>query len=361
MLVILLSLVLACVTADDASATRTPWSYIRGPDDFTPAPIPYPNVHGAASEFSAAVIPDPVKGDWTPCGPDDDFCKSGDDLGIQTYSRLYNCWVDLDFSYFLTVVTIPEDFVVTKFVIAFTVMDDGAQIYIQNSENPTPTLVPGSLVTLGGSLDFDFGASSQWLVNGINYIIIVQVDDCAVGNNIVATVELNGETVVVDTCPEGEECDDGNLCTHDDTCTGGVCIGSPNVCTPKDQCHYAGKCDATTGNCTEPAKADHTLCEDGNACTQNDTCKAGTCTSGSYVCCHGAKGCGLCVKDCKIYYEQVLNFYQLPGGTDCDITAAGAGTKFCANNQECCVPKYQTTCFYSNNVCSIPVPILPPQ
>jgi len=357
--VILLSLVLACAVADD-SATRTPWRYIRGPSSFTPAPTPYPSIHGDASEFSVAVIPDPINGPWIPCGDDDEYCLSGDDIGIETYSRLYNCWVQLDFSYFLTVVTVPEDFKITDFTIAFTIMDDGAQIYIQNSEYPTPTLVPGSLVTLGGSLSFNF-ESTDYVVNGINYIIIVQVDDCATQNNIVATVELNGETMVVDTCPDGEGCDDGNLCTHDDTCSGGVCVGTPNVCTPKDQCHFAGTCDPTTGDCTEPAKADHTLCEDGNACTQNDTCVAGSCKSGSYVCCHGAKGCGLCVKDCKLYYQQVLSFYQLPGGTDCDIMAAGAGTKFCANNQECCVPKYQTTCFYSNNVCSIPVPMLPQQ
>jgi len=358
--VILLSLVLALVVADD-SATRTPWSYIRGPSSFTTAPTPYPTTHGAASEFSAAVIPDPIYGPWTPCGPDDDFCVSGDDIGIETASRLSNCWVQLDFSYFLTDVYVPEDFVISDFTIAFTIMDDGAQIYIQNTDYPTPTLVPGSLVTLGGSLSFNF-ASTDYIVPGEdNYIIIVQVDDCAVENNIVATVVLNGNTIVVDTCPEGEECDDEDLCTHDDTCTGGVCIGTPNVCTPQDPCHFAGSCDTDTGECSTPAKADRSPCEDGNACTLNDTCIAGTCTSGAYVCCHGAKGCGLCVKDCKIYYEQVLSFYQLPGGTDCDITAAGAGTKFCANNQECCVPKYQTTCFYSNSVCSIPVPILPPQ
>jgi len=365
--VILISLLLACAVADD-SATRTPWSYIRGPPGFTVAPYPYPATHGGASEFSAAVIPDPTTIDdpdteWLPCNADDDFCVSGDNIGIETESRLNDCWVHLDFSYFLTVVEIPQDFEITQFSIEFTIMDDGAQIYIQNDDYDTPTLVPGSLVTLGGTEDFDFDTTTM-VTSGTNYIIIVQVDDCAVLNNIIATVALNGEEIVVvppPTCPEGEGCDDGNACTHDDTCTGGTCIGTPNVCTPMDPCHYAGICDETTGECSTPAKADHTLCEDGNACTQNDTCKAGVCTSGSYVCCHGAKGCGLCVKDCKIYYEQVLDFYELPDGTDCDIMAAGAGTKFCANNQECCVPKYQTTCFYSNNVCTIPVPIIPPQ
>jgi len=358
-LAFLLSLVLVCVIADD-TATRTPWSYIRGPSTFTPDPNPATQ-HGAASEFELAVLPDPINGPWTPCGPEDSFCISGDDIGIETTSRLPNCWVDLDFSYFLTVVTVPSDFEITEFTIDFTIMDDGAQIYIQNSQYPTLTLVPGSLVTLGGSLNFNF-ASTDYVVNGINYIVIVQVDDCATQNNIIATVELNGETIVVNTCPEGEGCDDGNSCTQDDTCTtGGICVGTPNVCTPQDQCHFAGTCDPTTGECSTPEKPDNTPCEAGNACTQNDTCKAGTCVSGSYVCCHGAKGCGLCVKDCKIYYETVLNFYQLPNGTECSVIAAGAGTKFCTNNEECCVPQYQTTCFYSNNVCSIPVSILPSQ
>jgi len=362
--VILLSLVLAFVVADDSGATRSPWSYIRGPSGFTLAPTPYPNTHGDASEFSVAVIPDATNPDiWTPCGEDDYFCTSGDNIGIETYSRLSNCWVQLDFSYFLTIVYVPEDFVITTFTIDFEIMDDGAQIYIQNSDYPEPTVVPGSLVTLGGSLSFAF-ADEDYLVAGEdNYIIIVQVDDCATQNNIIATVALNGQTVVVDTCPEGEPCDDGIACTDDDTCTGGVCIGEPVVCTAEDQCYFAGTCDEDTGVCSTPTKPDRSPCEDGNACTVNDTCKAGVCTSGAYMCCHGAKGCGFCVKDCKVYYEQVLDAFQLPSGTDCDIMAAGAGKTFCSNSQECCVPKYQTTCYYSssNNVCSIPVPILPPQ
>jgi len=205
-------------------------------------------------------------------------------------------------------------------------------------------------------------SGADYVQNGINYIIIVQVDDCAVENNIIATVELNGETIVVNTC--SDPCDDGNPCTHDDTCTDGVCVGTPNVCTPSDACHFAGICDPTTGDCSNPAKPDDTPCEDGNACTQNDTCIDGVVTPGSYVCCHGAKGCGLCVKDCKLYYEQVLSFYDLPSSTECNVLTAGAGTKFCSNNeQECCVPIYQTTCFYSssNNVCTIPVSTLSPQ
>ncbi|MBZ5640110.1 MAG: hypothetical protein LAO51_15285 [Acidobacteriia bacterium] len=83
---------------------------------------------------------------------------------------------------------------------------------------------------------------------------------------------------------EGAACNDGDLCTQTDTCQAGACIGSnPVVCTPLDQCHDAGVCDTGTGACSIPAKQDGTACEDGNACTAGDTCQTGVCVSGAPV------------------------------------------------------------------------------
>ena len=45
---------------------------------------------------------------------------------------------------------------------------------------------------------------------------------------------------------EGGACNDGNACSQVDTCRAGVCIGSnPVLCTALDQCHIAG--NATRG------------------------------------------------------------------------------------------------------------------
>ena len=52
------------------------------------------------------------------------------------------------------------------------------------------------------------------------------------------------------------------------------------TCTASDQCHDAGVCDPATGICSNPVKADGATCSDGDACTVNDTCEAGSCNGG---------------------------------------------------------------------------------
>ena len=93
-------------------------------------------------------------------------------------------------------------------------------------------------------------------------------------------------------------CDDGDACTQTDTCQAGVCTGSnPVVCGASDQCHDAGVCDPATGACSNPVKADGTACNDGNACTQSDSCQAGVCTGSNPVVCGASDQChdaGVC-------------------------------------------------------------------
>ncbi|MFO0661250.1 MAG: hypothetical protein U0165_15670 [Polyangiaceae bacterium] len=92
--------------------------------------------------------------------------------------------------------------------------------------------------------------------------------------------------------PNGQSCSDGNACTQTDTCQAGACTGAnPVTCSPQDQCHNAGTCDTSTGNCSNPAKADGTACNDGNLCTQSDTCQAGACTGASPVVCTALDQC----------------------------------------------------------------------
>jgi hypothetical protein len=49
------------------------------------------------------------------------------------------------------------------------------------------------------------------------------------------------------------------------------------VCTASDPCRVAGTCDPATGGCSNPAKADGTTCNDGNASTLTDICSSGSC------------------------------------------------------------------------------------
>ena len=91
---------------------------------------------------------------------------------------------------------------------------------------------------------------------------------------------------------DGSSCDDGNSCTQTDTCQAGACVGSsPVVCTASGQCHVAGVCDPATGQCSNPAASDGTACSDGNNCTQTDTCQAGACVGSNAVVCTASDQC----------------------------------------------------------------------
>src|SRR5439155_14151142 len=91
---------------------------------------------------------------------------------------------------------------------------------------------------------------------------------------------------------DGSSCNDGNACTQTDTCQTGTCTGAnPIVCAAPDQCHQAGVCDPATGTCSYAPKADGTACNDGNGCTQSDTCQAGVCTGSNPVVCTALDQC----------------------------------------------------------------------
>ena len=49
---------------------------------------------------------------------------------------------------------------------------------------------------------------------------------------------------------DGTLCDDGNACSQTDTCQAGTCVGAnPVTCNAVDQSHAAGTCDPGTGSC----------------------------------------------------------------------------------------------------------------
>jgi hypothetical protein len=110
-------------------------------------------------------------------------------------------------------------------------------------------------------------------------------------NNVCTDDTCNPATGCVFT-PNTLGCDDGNVCTEVDTCVDGNCIGTePIVCTALDQCHDVGICDPDTGTCSNPALPNSSVCDDGNKCTDADTCQSGSCESDNQIVCNDDNVC----------------------------------------------------------------------
>ncbi len=69
-------------------------------------------------------------------------------------------------------------------------------------------------------------------------------------------------------------CNDEDACTASDTCTSGTCVGEKIGCADKDPC-TVDTCNSAIG-CVHSLDA-KALCDDGNACTSDDSCATGTC------------------------------------------------------------------------------------
>ncbi len=155
---------------------------------------------------------------------------------------------------------------------------------------------------------------------------------CDDGNPCTVDACTNG-TCTHAAAADGTSCDDGNACTQTESCHSGVCTGSNLVtCSASDQCHDVGTCDPATGACSNPAKVDGSSCNDGNACTQTDSCQNGACTGGSPVVCTAYDACHV-AGTCDSVNGTCSN-PPAPSGTSCvdgnvcngDETCDGSGT-----------------------------------
>jgi hypothetical protein len=131
----------------------------------------------------------------------------------------------------------------------------------------------------------------------------------------------------------GTSCDDGNACTQPDTCQSGTCSGSnPVVCTPLDVCHDAGTCNTGTGLCSNPRKAEGAPCGvAGSECEVQDTCTAfGFCTDNGFK--SAATPCT-----------------GVSQGGDCDDDPAD----HCTGTSNVCVDVVITSCIDSDGCCPL--------
>ncbi len=88
--------------------------------------------------------------------------------------------------------------------------------------------------------------------------------------------------------PEGSYCDDDSACTKGDTCKGGNCAGKALDCNDDNSC-TDDSCDPDKG-CVAVANAEN--CDaDGNACTVGDGCKDKLCLKGKAKVCNDDEAC----------------------------------------------------------------------
>jgi len=116
--------------------------------------------------------------------------------------------------------------------------------------------------------------------------------DACTGGDICEAGVCGGPLDVCGACDGlsvGAACDDGDPCT-----TGSVCVvqgealrceGTPKDCSELDGACVVGMCDAASGGCRTAPRPDGGACDDGDACTTDDTCGGGVCGGSAILMC----------------------------------------------------------------------------
>ncbi len=134
-----------------------------------------------------------------------------------------------------------------------------------------------------------------------------QVDGAVSGDGaITPDGRLEPDAAPLHECVEMSDCaqfEDGDLCNGTLVCEGSFCTVDPATvvtCDPSQDTEcLANHCDPGTGACGMLEAADGTPCNDGDLCTENDTCGAGHCGGATEVCCSdGQDNDGDGVSDC---------------------------------------------------------------
>ena len=89
--------------------------------------------------------------------------------------------------------------------------------------------------------------------------------------------------------PKMGPCDDGDVCTTQDFCNAGTCKGgAPDPCDDDNPC-TDDVCDPEARGCVNAANA--ATCDDGDACTAGDSCAGSTCQPGPLLVCDDDVAC----------------------------------------------------------------------
>lgn len=172
--------------------------------------------------------------------------------------------------------------------------------------------------------------------------------DCGISDDPCSGWSLDSKTCTcTPTSLIGEPCDDGNGCTEEDTCgESGSCVGAINVICDDGEGCTTDACDPATG-CVFEEVSDGSACNDGDTCTLVDSCQNGACVGSEVPCpeddnpCTVPGGCDDITGDCL--------FLDVPDGTLCE------DGNLCTDEDQCvaglCVSEVETECF-DNNPCT---------
>ena len=189
------------------------------------------------------------------------------------------------------------------------------------------------------------GTSPACLINPASVVVcpVAAADACLA----FACVPSSGACAQIPLQP-GSACDDGNPCTGPDLCAKSGCVGASITCKDTDPC-TVDACSAKTGGCSHSKKACNDgnpctedvcdaktgvcqhfsaslPCDDGDACTEADTCKGGVCKGGGLgslglLCVDG----NACTKDQCDKKTGECSFPTKPAGACDDGDACSAG------------------------------------
>lgn len=137
----------------------------------------------------------------------------------------------------------------------------------------------GAVATGGGGTGGAGGATTTTMTG------CVGADDCASfsGPCVVGTC-INGACTALP-ANDSSPCDDGKFCTLGDTCQKGVCQGGATMtCPGGDACHV-GACDEASQGCVQQPGNNGAQCDDKDSCTYFGTCSGGTCMKGPPIDC----------------------------------------------------------------------------
>jgi hypothetical protein len=173
-----------------------------------------------------------------------------------------------------------------------------------------------------------------------NGLAVCAGGQCASGTKLVC---VDGLACTIDGCnkltgctftPTKGACDDGDACSQSDTCASGSCLGVVFVCNDTNPCTLDA-CDSAKG-CTYLSVAG--VCTDGSACTTGDTCSAGKCSGAALDCDDGAS----CTLDGCDPMQGCTHDSTTTEGTACSDGSACTAGDACKNGL--CTPGVVITC-----------------
>jgi hypothetical protein len=158
------------------------------------------------------------------------------------------------------------------------VCEDQGECDPETGQCSTPLSTPGTTCDDGDLGTYDDNCSAEGTCGGLE-VVCPESTPCV-------TYTPNGSGTCTATLHNGATCDDGNACTQVDTCDEGLCQGAePVTCAAPGVCEDPGVCDPGTGLCSKPLSPVGTACDDSSLLTYDDRCNAlGTCAGLDIVC-----------------------------------------------------------------------------